>query len=66
MESKPLILKAMNMEKREDMKIDFILSVDISLGKDFKESVKNCMDFLEVIKKEYSCNCTLKVNAEQD
>lgn len=54
------------MEKENDMGIDFILSVDLSLGKDFKESVKNCMDFLEVIKKEYSCNCTLKVDVEQD
>lgn len=54
------------MKKENDMGIDFILSVDLSLGKDFKESVKNCMDFLEVIKKEYSCNCTLKVDAEQD
>lgn len=54
------------MKKENDMEIDFILSVDLSLGKDFKESVKNCMDFLEVIKKEYSCNCTLKVNVEQD
>lgn len=54
------------MERENDMEIDFILSVDLSLGKDFKESVKNCMDFLEVIRKEYSCNCTLKVNAEQD
>lgn len=54
------------MENKNDMGIDFILSVDLSLGKDFKESVKNCMDFLEVIKKEYSCNCTLKVDVEQD
>ena len=49
-----------------DKKTNLVLSVDISLGKDFKESVKNCMDFMEVIKKEYSCNCTLKVNVEQD
>lgn len=54
------------MEDKNNMEIDFILSVDLSLGKDFKESVKNCMNFLEVIRKEYSCNCTLKVNAEQD
>ncbi len=42
-----------------DKKTNLVLSVDISLGKDFKESVVNCMDFMEVIKKEYSCNCTL-------
>lgn len=54
------------MGDKNNMEIDFILSVDLSLGKDFKESVKNCMNFLEVIRKEYSCNCTLKVNAEQD
>ena len=53
------------METNND-KTNLVLSVDLSLGKDFKESVKNCMDFMEVIKKEYSCNCTLKVNVEQD
>ena len=54
------------MDEKKDLEMDLILSVNLSLGKDFKESVKNCMGFLEVIKKEYSCNCTLKVNAEQD
>ena len=54
------------MEEKKDLEMDLILSVNISLGKDFKESVKHCMDFLEVIRKEYSCNCTLKVDVEQD
>ncbi|WP_311564335.1 hypothetical protein [Peptoniphilus duerdenii] len=49
-----------------DNKTNLVLSVDLSLGKDFKESVKNCMDFLQIMQKEYSCNCTLKVNVEQD
>lgn len=54
------------MEKNRNLETNLILFVDLSLGKDFKESVVNCMDFMEVIKKEYSCNCTLKVNVEQD
>lgn len=54
------------MKENRNLETNLILSVDLSLGKDFKESVVNCMDFMEVIKKEYSCNCTLKVNVEQD
>lgn len=54
------------MEDKNDSKTNLVLSVEISIGKDFKESVQNCMDFLQDIQKEYSCNCTLKVNAEQD
>lgn len=49
-----------------DNKTNLVLSVDLSLGKDFKESVKNCMDFLQIMQKEYSCNCTLDVKVDQD
>ena len=49
-----------------DSKTNLVLSVEISTGKDFKESVKNCMDFLQDIQKEYSCNCTLNVKVDQD
>lgn len=48
------------MKKENDMEIDFILSVDLSLGKDFKASVKNCMEFLEVIKKSTAATALLK------
>lgn len=48
-----------------DNKTNLVLSVELSTGKDFKESVQNCMDFLQVIQKEYSCNCTLNVKVDQ-
>lgn len=49
-----------------DSKTNLVLSVEISTGKDFKESVQNCMDFLQIMQKEYSCNCTLNVKVDQD
>lgn len=47
-----------------DSKTNLVLSVELSTGKDFKESVQNCMDFLQDIQKEYSCNYTLNVKVD--
>ncbi len=46
--------------------ISLVISVELSQGKEFKESVENCMEFLKEMQKEYSCNCTLNVSIEQD
>lgn len=42
-------------------KLELNISVELSPGEKFKESIENCMKLFEEIQKEHSCNCTLNV-----